>query len=400
MAYTNLLLEPIVIDFPNYRKQTFKTIEQILDFGQSELDAWEAFQTKTNVSRPVNSTNPADLLVNSAREVCKRAQQYIDSRAADRQNSIYPRLNLALNAYAKDDQLVMAASASGKIVLSLVDKNPAAASVLLSSIVGQTIPFNHVVDALAFSQAVHHAEQAWEKPESYAAAHKSMMREINNEWEELAESVQLNIQARVIRAEQATNTATKQAKARDRHFRNAFKAIRNKYDAAVENLTNLEITYHKKLQLEAPAAYWEERKKNHLLASRIAAGVFLIGIGLTLWYVITHGTDLIGILPKDKAGNIGLGAIAILTIPAAGVAWALRVFTRLFSHHMSMAADAAQRQTMVTTYLALANDPNANLGPDERILILNALFRPSENHGKADAPPPNLLEIAKAVKAK
>ncbi len=400
MTEATTLSEPITVDFEDYRKRTFKSINQIVDFAQKEFDIWAEFQKKTNNNRPTNLGNPVDRAVVVARTIRDQAQSYIDNPDKEHRHNILNSLKSHLEAYGTEPNCVPSGSPSGKIILELAKDHPASASILFSSVVGQVIPYGNVTDALRFAEAVYRAERAWENPENFAAAHKSLIKETKDSWQEMSDQARSDIDLEVNKSTNLMADIGKRATDYDRHHDRLFRFFRRQYGGARENLTALENTYHKKLQLEAPATYWRNRKRGHLAVTAIAATIFLLGIFLALEYGVSHGKTLISILPRDNAGNIGLGAIAVLTIPAAAVAWALRIFTRLFSHNLNMATDAAQRQTMITTFLALTNDPKANLGPDERILILNALFRPSENTGSPDAPPPNLLDLAKSVSGK
>ena len=50
---------------------------------------------------------------------------------------------------------------------------------------------------------------------------------------------------------------------------------------------------------------------------------------------------------------------------------------------------------MVTTYLALLKEGPGAATPEERLLVLNALFRPGPGDTSDDSPPSELLEIMK-----
>ncbi len=113
----------------------------------------------------------------------------------------------------------------------------------------------------------------------------------------------------------------------------------------------------------------------------------VIGIGVVWW----QGGSIVDILPKDTEGNIGLGAIVLVTLPGLAFFWFLRLISRIFVTNLHNMADAGLRATMVSTFLALMKDETNPVSPDERLLVLQALFRPAGESGD-DAAPTNLME--------
>ncbi|MCP4539940.1 MAG: hypothetical protein GY832_22600 [Chloroflexi bacterium] len=87
-----------------------------------------------------------------------------------------------------------------------------------------------------------------------------------------------------------------------------------------------------------------------------------------------------------------LGLVAI--IATIGV-WAIRVLVRLLMSNIHLHDDAAERRTMLLTYLALLREGELPEG-DVRQLILQALFRPSSTGiVKDDAAPPFMAQWLK-----
>jgi hypothetical protein len=71
-----------------------------------------------------------------------------------------------------------------------------------------------------------------------------------------------------------------------------------------------------------------------------------------------------------------VGEIALVTVPALAAFWLLRAVSRLFVQQTQRMGDAFERNTMVKTYLALLTEPNHKVEAAERLVILQALFRP------------------------
>lgn len=400
MAEEDQEFEPLSIEFPDLRKRTFKSVEQIQKWAQTEYETWQAFHEATNGSRPFRVDNPVLRSLNVSQAIQNHAAEYFSEGDRDRKQNILNNVISHVETYASDSACIDTKSQLGKLLIALAEEDPEAATVLFASGIELVIDAGHINDMRRYVEAAYRAERAYEEPENHAKAHKSLLADTRADWEGLIKSSTEEFDAKVEEFEAARRDADKSLGRLEEHHKRLFKLFRRQHDNTHKSISDLADTYHKKLQLEAPATYWARRRNIHMLTAFLAAALFLLGIILALKFGLEHGVELLGMLPKSNDGTIGLGGIAVLTIPAAGVAWGLRIFTRLFTHQLEMATDAAQRQTMITTYLALNNDPAAQLGDDERILILNAIFRPSEIKGSGDAPPPNLMDLAKSVSGK
>ena len=66
---------------------------------------------------------------------------------------------------------------------------------------------------------------------------------------------------------------------------------------------------------------------------------------------------------------------------------------RIFTQNQAGAADARQRRALIYTYLSLINKKNGAVTDQERLLILQALFRSSQAAAEEDVPPANLIDL-------
>jgi hypothetical protein len=74
-----------------------------------------------------------------------------------------------------------------------------------------------------------------------------------------------------------------------------------------------------------------------------------------------------------------------MAIPAVLIGWVLRLIHRVATTNLALMSEASERMAMVQTFLALIRDNVAT--EEDRILILQALFRPSSASGDEGAPP-------------
>jgi hypothetical protein len=174
-------------------------------------------------------------------------------------------------------------------------------------------------------------------------------------------------------------------------------------DALLETkaeLLAIKKTYEEKLALQEPATYWSKKKVSHRWAAfgwAVAFSSAAVGGGLFVWNVWDQTAQP---LLTAYGKNLSIKADAVPpsygtflpTIAAAFlIVWVLRIISRQIIASLSMSSDAAERATMLTTFLSLMQKPE-HVKEDDRILILSALFRPSSITGE-DAAPPNWFDI-------
>ena len=153
------------------------------------------------------------------------------------------------------------------------------------------------------------------------------------------------------------------------------------HTAADEEWQSLRRVFEEHLRLEAPATYWKNR------ASRTfqAAMASLIGFGTLaaafIWTIMEFGPDFLETLAQHK--DIGdFATLTMVSIPALTALWILRHIGRLFVTNFERSGDATMRQTMTTTFLALTKEGSEKITAEERLIVLEALFRaPTPSRG-------------------
>jgi len=151
--------------------------------------------------------------------------------------------------------------------------------------------------------------------------------------------------------------------------------------------------------LKAVENFWGQKRSRHLKVLRSAGGLFIAGIAGTIWLMVAFGfkyLTLIGIFNEAhelvaRDFNLPLGVFA--TLPVIGVFWILRQILKVFLTNMAQYSDADERIAMTNAYLALGD--RGNLTKEDRILIMQALFRPGPGGGHDDGGgmPPNWFDI-------
>ena len=114
------------------------------------------------------------------------------------------------------------------------------------------------------------------------------------------------------------------------------------------------------------------------MVSLTAFTVLAVGF---IWLVVDYGPGFLESLSKNNA--IGdFATLAAVSVPALTALWILRHIGRLFVTNFERSGDARMRQTMATTFLALTKEGTEAVTKEERLMVLQALFRaPAESKG-------------------
>lgn len=145
-------------------------------------------------------------------------------------------------------------------------------------------------------------------------------------------------------------------------------------ETAEKERKGLEEAFKEHVRLDAPATYWREQAASASKTAKRALAAFLAGALAVVVLSIVFGPGLLERLATvDGAGSFA--PLALVSIPALTALWGLRHAARLFVANLERSADARTRETMATTFLALTKE-QGDIGKEERLLVLEALFRP------------------------
>ena len=175
---------------------------------------------------------------------------------------------------------------------------------------------------------------------------------------------------------------------------------RREVDTAKTSHAHLKATYEKELQFKGPAKYWRRKRFWHVLAAALAFVAFTgIGVasGWTLW---EYNAEILALsqLTEETAPTTGtkinswqFGTLVMVTIPAVMLLWLLRLISRIFVMNLAGMSDAGHRATLISTFLALTKSADTDITPEERLLLIQGIFRAPGTAGD-DAAPGTMLE--------
>ena len=147
------------------------------------------------------------------------------------------------------------------------------------------------------------------------------------------------------------------------------------HESANNEWQKLRTAFDNQLRLEAPAHYWAKEAKRTLEAATGALILFVVIASLFIAVLIFQGPSFLAELVQIGP-RAAYASIALISIPALTALWVLRHVARLFVTNFERSNDAKMRETMATTFLALTKEGASSAEENERLLVLEALFRP------------------------
>lgn len=169
---------------------------------------------------------------------------------------------------------------------------------------------------------------------------------------------------------------------------NAYDADWNDFRAAKEKeLAALRQQVSDSIRLDASHNLWRKRSSAHLKWSFGAFAVMLVCIIGLVAIVLSYGLPAIEPTAFEIVTRSGYTThkLIVISLCVIGAAWVLRFVARSIVENMSLRSDAQHRQSMLETYLALRGE--VGLKDEERVIILNALFRPLPGQTPDENPP-------------
>jgi hypothetical protein len=293
-------------------------------------------------------------------------------------------LRQIIGAYASG-QLISTSHPHFGLIQAIADTDPNAAAALQVS----CFPDGHSL--LGQSQALDAMARIGAAAASLDTSRKKTIRALREELATLKKNAEADIASwRDIVDEHkgATNANVLEhqaaVKARNEEVQALFKTFGEEWE-------ELKRVYDEKLALLAPTEYWRTRATTHKEKARnyaIAFGV-TIAVALALFSFLA-----IGHLANPGTGSVVLVLLPVI-VPAFAAIWVLRMLGRMLSENLAISQDAAERETMVKTFLALMRDETTGksvVTDEDRRLILQALFRPSSVTATDDSPPVHWFE--------
>lgn len=205
--------------------------------------------------------------------------------------------------------------------------------------------------------------------EGISDAERRLLDTLRLEYQQLNQSLQSHLSDTKQIYQLATKEIADNQKAKDTHFGELFK----KAEDRLEDITR---TYDQKLALQSSVAYWTQKATKHRNLSFAFAILFAATSFSSAWLFYGYVYPILKDTPQDQLPSHW--ALAVVVVFAIMTIWIVRIVVRVLLGHIHLQRDSSERATMLLTYLALLRE-GKSLDTDEKRLILQALFRPSQS---------------------
>lgn len=194
----------------------------------------------------------------------------------------------------------------------------------------------------------------------------------------------------------------------NRDVQTQHSAFNDAIKAAKDEFTNLQKVFNKQLSLQSSVQYWRVKANNSRWAcAALLAVAAVVGVALLWNYQKTNAPSAVVISALTQSGTPITQVAGVAAIPPTQTslpaidwvhfsialstllfgAWAIRVLLKIAMELWATGTDAAERATMIESYLALMKEASG-LPPEAITILLQAIFR--KNGANSDAP--NLMD--------
>jgi hypothetical protein len=217
---------------------------------------------------------------------------------------------------------------------------------------------------------------------------ETLTRTVEKERKNAAETIALHRQSM---AEETTEAIREGMTRLEEHIAKGGEQLDQILQESRDRLSQLEAVYEEKLALQAPTAYWRQKRRTHRLYAWLWGSLFVIALG--------SGIAYLQILLQRFFGWYGAGDPPVWQLSMSAVLvllllWLFRVLARLMWSNINQADEAAFKETIAKTFLSLSRAKSTPVNDQERLLMLAELFR---HHGDGfvadDGAPPTPGEM-------
>lgn len=151
-------------------------------------------------------------------------------------------------------------------------------------------------------------------------------------------------------------------------------------DKADQRINALEETYSKKLQLAAPAQYWNDLARSYLCRGWVLLFVtFFLGIVVAQQlFGILLNTDSISLFNQKELNLVTIRGSLILIVMTSIAGYLLHLFTKLAISSFHLSRDYRERFQLTRVFLALLNDGDVKWDDKVKQIVMQSLFSRSD----------------------
>jgi hypothetical protein len=378
---------PVLVHLPDGQSLDFDSYQEIANWAQEEAKIWG--NLKLGDSWGKYRTNARDLQIRHFSTLQNFAQNVTDKNLdSGSMQNITSNISENLKLIAAGKRIVSTTVEGRKIAeIASIDGKVALARLFLNLPDSKLIdPHNQELGVPL--HALFAAGLTKRNDGDFVTAEEAALVDLRATWDRKFE--QLHESEKALERDIESYISVTQAVI-DKRIRNAknlakntilrFKSMRNDHINEMEAIRN---TFRTELSLREPASYWSKKATSHLLGA-IFSFIGLLAVAVCVIILVLKGPDLI--FSSSSVNQLEFGGTILIAIPALALFWIMRSVSRIFVTNLQLLGDSRIRSTMVTTFISLMQDPQNQMTMEDRLLILQALFRPAGSDAQEDGPP-------------
>lgn len=384
MALDDFARLPFTLHVPGGETLEFDTYEKVAEWAENEREAWGV------LSEAQKALGPAGQSAVGTQIGCFKAlNQHAATPITDeRHRTARDEVAKLLDLIAQGN-VVVSTSPTGRKILDLITTDPKKAlGHLIWEVPDIKIPVGKIQDLGPILKTLIDVRLDQREGIGDVAAEKAALESLRAKWEENFDGVRASLAhlerefenwASITMA--TTTNRIRQARRVSKKVVRLFRDMRDTHDAEMKAIRE---TFKTDLSLREPATYWTKKAGDHAKDAKSAFwGLLAIAAVIVLFALAAPWIVLTG----DAVKELGLAATLLVGVPAVALFWVMKAVARIFVTNIQLHADAQLRHTMVTTFISLMQDPKNQMSTEDRILILQALFRPAGAEAHEEGPP-------------
>ncbi len=377
------------LSIPGGEVISFESHEQVADWIEGELAAWNDLEEV----KTIFGNTSVDAVGRQMVRFLNVSKNLTDIRSQPNEESFYNSLEANLELISQGHGVV-STSPIGRKILNLVPTEPEKAMALLIwqfpdvNVAARQIenlgPLLKAMidvrldqreglgDVSAETAALADLREKWEQ--NFAEIRDSQ-NDLEREFESWASVTQAAAVDRIRRAK--------------RLARNVVGRFRKVRDEQIDQMAAIRESFRAELSLREPANYWTTKARWHL-GGALLGFLGLIGATFLIVAFVILGPEFL--LSEEVTSRLKYGSALLIAFPALALFWIMKALSRIFVSNLQLLGDARLRSAMVTTFVSLMENPKNQMTEEDRILILQALFRPAGTEAQ-DESPPNWFDV-------
>ncbi len=437
MASVGEFESPITIEINGVGITTFENTEELSDWAKDEVAGWGRVKIALEKDRLADIPNILDEMLATPRHIENTIADYL-VQPNNKRNQHLANLEADLKMYENPRLRISIRSPEGQRILSAAKDDPDVAHILFARACHQNTRSDKVLDLDRYVSAFYRTLENGRSIEKEAEAHTSAMEALRDTWHKRFLDQKRSLTSWAEEREDVLKTLIDGVS-------ETTKGVESDRSEFSRQMSAIKKSYLEEIKMRASKTYWAKKGIRNRLAAYgwlflfatilVGAIIYMPSLYDNVLTVLKGpatqtaelakpsangkapvdnstpstdpsavdtnsadlptgdtgrtqptavGTDIVGPTTHYTARTLAPTDFIFFVIPAVLLIWVLRIPASQFRINREIADDADERVSMIETFLALEQEEKAM--PEERWIVLQALFRPHARGSEEDMP--------------